>query len=168
MASIPSRSLSRLAQQSRISRKPINIAQSATSANTALRPYTSISLTSFRSGSDVSHKGAHIFQKSFNSPVATAYLQTRGYAELKASGGKTEADLIVEELQELYLSPARKAQKRDRLTDNKYTEGMTTPKTNSKSQQTALTAPPSTPHPTVNLPANSWINCNTSTQSIQT
>jgi hypothetical protein len=101
MASLSSRPLSRLALQTRISRKSITPAQSAASANAILRRYTSISLSGSRSRLKISHTRAFNLEKLFNLPVTG--IQNRRYAELKASGGKTEADLIVEELQELYL-----------------------------------------------------------------
>ncbi|QGA15491.1 hypothetical protein EYB26_003149 [Talaromyces marneffei] len=99
MAYISSRPLSRLALQSRITHKSINSAQAAASANAVLRRYTSTSLSGISSRSKVSDTRASTL-KSFNPRVIA--IQNRGYAELKASGGKTEADLIVEELQELY------------------------------------------------------------------
>lgn len=166
MTSLSSRPLTRLALQSQISRKSISLAPSAAPANAVLRRYTSTSLTSFRARSKPSQTRASNFRKPSNPPVTTTHLQNRGYAELKASGGKTEADLIVEELQELYLL-FLKLSTRINLTNN-WPKGMTTPKTNSKSQQTAPAAPPSTPPRTANLRANSSINCCMSTTSTPT
>ena len=164
MASISSRPLTRLALQSHISGRSIASAQTAAPAKAALRRYTSTSLTSFRAWSKVSQTRTSNCQKPFNLPVTTTYLQNRGYAELKASGGKTEADLIVEELQELcYSLPNTTPKRDDGLTV--FSKGTKTPKTNSKSQQTAPTAPPSTPPPTTNPRANSSINSYTSTTS---
>ncbi|EED24060.1 hypothetical protein TSTA_074380 [Talaromyces stipitatus ATCC 10500] len=94
MASLSSRSLSRLALHSRIGLNPITTVRSA-----VLRRYTSIIPDGSRTSS---YTRPFSLQKSFRPPVTGTNLQHRGYADLKASGGKTEADLIVEELQELY------------------------------------------------------------------
>jgi hypothetical protein len=50
---------------------------------------------------------SHILRPYIASRLATSPLtvQSRTFVELKAAGGKTEADLVVEELQELYESP---------------------------------------------------------------
>lgn len=78
-------------------------------------------------------------------------VQTRDYA-LGATTGKSQGDLLVDELQELYPSPIltippspHQTLKSNELTPNKDTKLQ---KTNSKSQPTAPTTPPSTPPPT--------------------
>lgn len=102
MASLCARPLPRLALRSRISRKLIVSTQSAAPTNAILRRYTS-SLSDFRCRPNVPHTRIPKIRQYFSPLVTTTYLPNRGYAELKASGGKTEADLIVEELQELYI-----------------------------------------------------------------
>lgn len=102
MAPLPSRPVLHLALQLRLSRKSITSVQSAALVNAVLRRYTSTGLSGFRDRSRASQIRLSNLSNNFKKPVTK--IQYRGYTELKASGGKTEADLIVEELQELCFS----------------------------------------------------------------
>lgn len=105
MALLYRRALSRIALQSRISHKSIHVAQTAVPMHSAvLRCYTTPASTTaldrFRNRTKLSYPRVSTPNGSFTPLVPS--IQNRGYAQLKASGGKTEADLLVEELQELY------------------------------------------------------------------
>lgn len=118
----------------------------ARAPSTTLRPFLGASALSVQIPSQSSRQ-----TQPFPLPISNQ-VQTRGYA-LGATTGKSQADLLVDELQELYPSPiliiplSLPAPNKTALTPNKGTKLQ---KTNSKSQPTAPTTPPSTPPPTVN------------------
>lgn len=134
-----------------IMRRALGQASSHTKAASPV-PLTRASITTVRAYHS-SHKtaiGPTNGLQSAHSPVSpwrlTSITQSRSFAELNASSGRSEADLLVGELEELYVSPTRLLNPISvQLT---LISAMKPQRTNSKSPPTASNPEPSTRPPT--------------------